>query len=78
MGEIGLEHPTDESYKADMGSVLHRVVNAGPGDVVKYSIEQGADVDLKDVTGRTLTVLRKAKNDEELLGILKDAGAVTT
>ena len=66
--EIEIEHLTDERYIEDMGSALHRVVGAGRRDMVKYLIERGADVDSKDVMGRTPMDVPKARNDEELLG----------
>lgn len=74
--EIGIEHPTDERYREDMGSALHRAVNGGHRDVVRFLIEKGADVGLKDLLGRTPMDLALARNKEELVEMLKGADAV--
>ena len=73
--QIGIEHPTDERYREDMGSALHRAVNGGHRDVVHFLIERGANLNLKDVLGRTPMDLALAKNDEHIAKMLKEAGA---
>ncbi len=66
--EIGIEHSTDERCKEDMGSGLHKAVNAGHRDVAKYLIEKGADVDLEDVMGGRLSILRRQGMTTSSLG----------
>ena len=74
--EVGIEHPTDERYREDMGSALHRAVFAGRRDVVRVLIGRGADVGLKDPMGRTAGDLAGERGDEEILGMLRDAEGV--
>ena len=76
--EIGIEHPTDPRYKEDMGSALHRAVNAGHRDVVEYLIKQGANLNLKDEMERTPMDLARTRKDEVIENLLEDAGAVST
>ena len=59
--EIGIEHPTDERYREDMGSALHRAIARGHESVVRFLIDSGADVNLKDMMGRTPLVLAQGK-----------------
>lgn len=76
INEIGIEHPTDPRYKEDMGSALHRAVNAGHRDIVDYLIKQEANLNLKDEMGRTPMGLARTRKDESIEKLLKDAGAV--
>ncbi|CAD6592496.1 MAG: hypothetical protein ASARMPRED_006369 [Alectoria sarmentosa] len=75
--EIGVEHPTDERYREDMGSALHRAVHGGHAEVVLVLLEKGANVDLKDMMGRTPLSLAQARNDQKLEALLKKHGAVS-
>lgn len=78
INEIGIEHPTDPRYKEDMGSALHRAVNAGHRDIVEYLIKQGASLNLKDEMGRTPLDLARTRKDESIEKLLKGDGVVFT
>ena len=73
--EMGIEHPTDERYKEDVGSALHRAVEGRHKDIVRFLIEKGANVNLRDIMGRTPLMLARAKKDGELVELLKKHGA---
>lgn len=75
--EIGIEHPSDERYREDMGSALHRAVHGGHEEVVRFLLEKGANVNLKDVMGRTPLGLAQVRNYQELASLLKEHGAVS-
>ena len=75
--EIGIEHPTDERYREDMGSALHRAVHGGHEEVVRFLLERGANGALKDVMGRTAMGLADAKNDGKMKGLLMKHGAIS-
>ncbi|KAG7006054.1 hypothetical protein G7Y79_00016g040390 [Physcia stellaris] len=78
INEMGIEHPTDPRYKEDVGSALHRAVNAGHRDVVEYLIKQGASLNLKDEMGRTPLDLARTRKDESIEELLNGDGAVLT
>ncbi|KAL8684551.1 MAG: hypothetical protein Q9218_008241 [Villophora microphyllina] len=69
--EIGIEHPTDPRYKEDMGSALHRAVQAGHEDVVQFLIDSGANVMLRDPIGRTPLSLAQAGGNYSILVMLE-------
>ena len=71
INEIGIEHPTDPRFKEDMGSALHRAVEGGHLAVVDFLLDQGAVINLRDVMGRTPLVLAEAKENSEIVGLLK-------
>ncbi|KAL9099816.1 MAG: hypothetical protein Q9163_004739 [Psora crenata] len=76
--EIGIEHPTDEMYREDMGSALHRAVNGSHRDVVRFLIEKGANVHLKDVLGRTPLDLALARKNNDIVKMLEASGATSS
>lgn len=76
INEVGIEHPTDERYKEDMGSALHKAVGGGHEDVVRFLLDKGADVSLKDPLGRTPMILALPKNNAGIVELLKAYGAV--
>ena len=78
INEIGIEHPTDPRYQEDMGSALHRAVNAGHRDIVEFLIKQGASLDLKDEMGRTPLDLARTRKDEAIEELLTDDDVVLT
>lgn len=70
--EAGFEHPTDESFREDMGSALHRAAYRGHEDVVGLLLERGANVDLKGVMGRRPAELARAGKHEKLRALLTE------
>lgn len=74
--EIGIEHPTDPRFLEDMGSALHRPVVGGHEAVVKFLVEKGANVNLKDVMGRTPLALAQAKGNGAIVELLRERGAL--
>lgn len=57
-----------------MGSALHQAIEGGHEEVVKFLLDQGADLNLKDVMGRTPLVLAEAKRNSAIMGLLKEHG----
>lgn len=74
--EIGIEHPTDPRFQGDMGSALHKAVAGGYEAVVEFLIENGADVNLKDVMGRTPLALAQGKGNSVIVELLGERGAL--
>ncbi|KAI4200169.1 MAG: hypothetical protein LQ350_004130 [Teloschistes chrysophthalmus] len=69
--EIGIEHPTDERYKEDMGTALHKAAGAGHEDVARFLIDNGARLDIRDPLGRTPMALAQAEGKERMVKLLK-------
>lgn len=74
--EIGIEHPTDPRFKEDTGSALHRAVVGGHEAVVKLVANRGADVNLKDMMGRTPLALAQANGNGAIVELLRERGAL--
>ena len=74
--EVGIEHPTDERFREDMGSALHRAAHRGHGDVVRLLLERGANVNLKDVMGRTPVELAQTGKHKKLEAMLTERATV--
>lgn len=70
INEIGIEHPTDVRYKKEMGSALHRAVEKGHEAMVRFWLERGADVRLKDPMGRTPAALARENGIVKMLNAL--------
>ncbi|KAL9636306.1 MAG: hypothetical protein Q9164_002907 [Protoblastenia rupestris] len=73
--EIGIKHPTDDWYEEDMGSALHKAIDGGHEEVGRFLKDEGADVSLKDIMGRTSLILAQAKQDEKMVELLKSIDA---
>ena len=58
-----------------MENALHRAVEGGHREVVEFLLGRGVDVNLWDIMGRTPLVLAEAKEDSEIVGLLKKRGA---
>jgi len=54
-----------------MGSALHRAVEGGRERAVSYLLDQEADVNLKDVMGRTPLNLAQGKVNSVIVELLK-------
>lgn len=76
INEIGIEHPTDPRFKADMGSALHRAVEGGHEAIVKFLLESGANARLKDPMGRTPAALATEKGNERIVEMLSERDAL--
>jgi len=74
--EIGIEHPTDPRYREDMRSALHKAVVGVHEGVVGFLLERGADVNLRDVMGRTALGLAGGKGEGRIGEMLRGKGAV--
>ncbi len=69
--EIGVEHPTDWRFTEEMGSALHKAVRNGHEEVVKLLLDYGANVNLKDMMGKTSMDLAGALSDQEISHLLQ-------
>ena len=76
--EMGIEHPTDERYREDVGSALHRAAYAGHCEVVELLVGRGANLDLRDLSGRTAMDLAVDRGNERVMEVLRGAGATKT
>lgn len=70
--EVGIEHPTDKRYEEDVGSALHRATYKGHEDTTRLLLEKGANVELKDMMGRTALDLAHAGKHEKLEAMLSE------
>lgn len=70
--EIGIEHPTDKRYEEVVGSALHRAAYRGHEDIARVLLEKGANVELKDMMGRTALDLAHAGKHEKLEALLSE------
>lgn len=68
--EVGIEHPMDKRYEEDVGSALHRAAYKGHEDITRLLLEKGANVELKDMKGRTALELAHAGKHEKLEALL--------
>ncbi|KAL8726819.1 MAG: hypothetical protein Q9181_005916 [Wetmoreana brouardii] len=75
INEIGIEHPTDERYKEDMGSALHKAAEGGHEDVDRFLINNGAMLDIKDPLGRAPMALVQTKGKDKMVELLRTDGA---
>jgi len=61
-----------EHFKG-LGTPLHRAVELGKGDAVRYLLEMGADRSMKDTRGRTLLDIAKDTGDGKLVLLLESS-----
>ncbi|KAL9588401.1 MAG: hypothetical protein Q9203_002786 [Teloschistes exilis] len=73
--EVGIEHPTDERYKEDMGTALHKAAGGGHEDVARLLINNGARLDIRDPLGRTSMALAQAEGKDRIVKLMKTHGA---
>lgn len=72
--EMGLYHPFDRRYDEMVGSALHQAIRKGDNDLVSLLFEKGADVNLKDVHGRTPLALAEGERKDTIISMVKDHG----
>ena len=70
--EIGIENPTDERHEEEVGSALHRAAYRGHEDIARVLLEKGANVELKDMRGRTALDLAHTGKHEKLEALLSE------
>ncbi|KNG89130.1 Ankyrin repeat protein [Aspergillus nomiae NRRL 13137] len=58
-------------YFMGLGTALHKAAELGKADVVRYLLEQGADVGIKDATNRTAMDWAVLNNHQEVVGLLQ-------
>lgn len=72
------EYDPEEFHKwwgNGLGTVLHFAVYANDPERVRFLLERGCDVDLKDTLGRTARELCREDRDEEVIAILDSWGS---
>ena len=73
--EMGIHHPYDRRYDETVGSALHQAIRKGHQEVVSLLLKEGANVDLKDLRGRTPLALAEAEGNDTIKSIMKEHGA---
>ena len=72
INELGIEHPTDPRYKEDVGTALHRAVVGGHTEVVKLLLGEGANIEMRDLMGKTALDLAREENNADIVRLLEE------
>lgn len=72
INEMGIEQPTDPRYKEDVGTALHRAVVGGHTEVVTILLEEGADIEVRDLMGKTALDLAREQNNANIAKLLEE------
>jgi ankyrin repeat protein len=58
-------------YFMDLGTALHKAAELGKADVVRYLVNQGADVGIKDATNRSAMDWAALNHHQEIVELLQ-------
>jgi ankyrin repeat protein len=58
-------------YFMGLGTALHKAAELGKADVVRYLVDQGADVSIKDATNRSAMDWAAMNNHQEIVELLQ-------
>ena len=72
INEVGIEHPTDDRFREDMGTALHRAVVREHENVVVFLLAHGADITVKDPLGRTSLNLASNQDNDLIYRLIKE------
>lgn len=76
INELGIEHPTDERFREDVGTALQRAAFEGYVDVVRCLIEKGADKGFRGLMGEDNGRVGEGKGTQRdcIVAFLRQAG----